>query len=95
MLSKDSYPQKLVIEFPLKIIEWVDASRVADGWVDLKDIPDAYLHKCVSVGFLISENEKAKILVPTIADIEQPDNRHTYGGMLIPKSAIISERQLK
>jgi|SRR5712671_3377653 len=80
--------------YPLVLIEWIDASRLADGWMDLADIPEPYPHKCVSVGFLISENENGKILVPTIADLEHPENRHTYGGMLIPKSAIISERQL-
>jgi len=63
--------------------------------MDLADVPDPYPHKCVSVGFLISENDSGKILVPTIADVEHRDNRHTYGGMLIPKSAILSERRLK
>jgi hypothetical protein len=81
--------------YPLVIIEWTDASRLANGWIDLAEVPDAYLHKCVSVGFLVSENKLGKILVPTIGDIEHPENRHTYGGMLIPKSAIISERRLR
>jgi hypothetical protein len=81
-------------EYPLLLIEWKDASRLSDSWINLTDIPDAYPHKCISVGFLISENENGKILVPTIGDIEHPENRHTYGGMLIPKSAIISERRL-
>jgi hypothetical protein len=80
---------------PLVLIKCTDASRLAVGWMDYADVPEPYLHRCVSIGFLISENAKAKILVPTIADFEHPDNRHTYGGMLIPKSAILSERRLK
>lgn len=80
---------------PLVMIEWTDASRLAIGWMDYADIPDPYLHRAVSVGFLVSENENGKIIVPTIADFEHPDNRHTYGGMLIPRSAILSERRLK
>jgi hypothetical protein len=80
---------------PLVMIEWTDASRLAVGWMDYSEIPEPYLHRCLSVGFLISENENGKIIVPTIADFERPDNRHTYGGMLIPKSAILSERRLK
>jgi len=80
---------------PLVLIEWTDSSRLAVGWMDYSDIPEPYLHRCVSVGFVISENKNGKILVPTIADFEHPDNRHTYGGMLIPKSAILSERRLK
>jgi hypothetical protein len=81
-------------EYPLVLIEWLDASRLSHSWIDMIEIPDAYPHKCVSVGFIVSENKNGKILVPTIADIEHPDNRHTYGGMLIPRSAIISERRL-
>ena len=79
---------------PLVLIEWVDASRLTNGWMDWSDIPDPYQHRCVSVGFLVSENEHAKILVPTIGDVENEDNRHTYGGMMIPRSAIIAERRL-
>jgi len=88
-------PKGNVTKFPLVYIEWVDASRLSDGWMDLDAIPDPYRHKCVSVGFLVSENKDAKIVVPTIGDTEHSDNQHTYGGMLIPCSAIIVERKLK
>jgi hypothetical protein len=81
--------------YPLVIIEWADASRISDGWIDVGDIPASYLHKCVSVGFLVSSNKEGKILIPTIADVEHPGNSHAYGGMLIPSAAIISTRILK
>jgi len=76
------------------LIEWVDASRLNDGWMDLADIPEAHPHKCVSVGFIVSANKTGKILVPTIGDIEHPENSHTYGGMMIPASAILREQVL-
>jgi hypothetical protein len=82
------------IPYSLVLIEWVDASRLSDGWMDLDDIPDAYPHKCASVGFVVSANEQGKILVPTIGDVEHPENSHTYGGMMIPASAIIREQLL-
>jgi hypothetical protein len=80
---------------PLVLIEWVDASRLSDSWIDWADIPDPYPHTCISVGFLVGENGNGKILVPTVGDVKHPSNRHTYGGMMIPKSAIISERRLR
>lgn len=80
--------------FPVLLIEWTDASRLSAGWMDFDDIPEPYLHKCVTAGFLVSENEDGKILVPTIGDIEHVENRHTYGGMLIPRTAILSEKTL-
>jgi len=58
-------------------------------------IPDPYQHKCVSVGFIVSENEYGKILVPTIGDIEHSENSHTYGGMMIHRNTIISDKVLK
>ena len=76
------------------MVEWVDASRLGNSWVDLSAIPDAYLHRCITVGFVVSENEEAKILVPTLADQDHEENTHTYGGMLIPQRAILSERAL-
>jgi hypothetical protein len=43
-MNEDKLPYQLVL------IEWLDASRLSDGWMDLSDIPDPYPHKCVSVG---------------------------------------------
>lgn len=83
-----------VSQYPLVLIEWVDASRLSDSWMDLSDIPQPYQHKCVTVGFVVQENKFAKILIPTIGDTENTDNSHTYGGMMIPRTAIISEKVL-
>jgi hypothetical protein len=82
-------------ECPLMLIEWVDASRLSDGWMDWCAIPDPHQHRCLTVGFLVAENKHAKILVPTIGDHEHKENSHTYGGMMIPRSAIIHERRLR
>jgi hypothetical protein len=83
------------LNYPLVIIEWTDASRLSDGWMDLNEIPEPYPHRCVTVGFVVACNEHGKILVPTVGDIGHPDNSHTYGGMLIPRVAIISETKLR
>ena len=83
------------LPYPLVLIEWTDASRLSDSWMDLSAIPDPYLHKCVSVGFVVAENDYGKIVVPTIGDVGHPDNSHTYGGMLIPASAILREKVLR
>jgi hypothetical protein len=91
---KSPNPSNPNLPYRLALIEWVDASRLSDGWMDLNAIPDPYCHSCITVGFIVAENEIAKILVPTIGDVSHPDNSHTYGGMMIPISAILSERIL-
>ena len=83
--NKRDHPQ-LLADYPLVLIEWIDASRVCDGgWTDLNDVPSPDPHKCVSVGFLVRDNERGKIIIPTIADVAHPDNRHVYGGIMISK----------
>lgn len=82
-------------EYPLVLVEWIDASRVSEGWVDIAGISDPFPHKCVSVGFLVRENNRGKMIIPTVADIEHPDNRHVYGGMMIPNTAILSVKRLR
>lgn len=52
-------------EYELACVEWTDASRLNDEWLDLSDIPPPYLHRCVTVGFVVEEN-KDGILVPTV-----------------------------
>ena len=76
------------------LVEWIDASGIRDGWTDLNDVSEPDPHKCVSVGFLVRENKQGKIIAPTIADVEHPDNRHVYGGIMIPASAILSIREI-
>ena len=93
--NKPSAPAGSSVPYDLLLVEWVDASRLSDGWIDMAAVPDPYPHKCVTVGFLVSKNERGMILVPTIGDVEHAANRHTYGGMMIPSSAIISERRLR
>ena len=64
------------------------------GWIDFDEINDPDPHRCVSVGFLVKENERGKVLVPTVADLEHPENRHVHGGIMIPTCSIVSERRL-
>ena len=92
--KKNRTQARPLAEYPLVLVEWIDASRIYDGWLDLKDVPNPTPHKCVSVGFLVSDTAEGKILIPTIADIEHPENRHTYGGMLIPGAAVLSVKPL-
>jgi hypothetical protein len=83
-------------QYPLVLVEWVDASRLSGGgWMDWADIPDAYPHNCVTVGFLVSRNKSGVILVPTVGDVDHAENRHTFGGIMIPASAIVRERRLR
>jgi hypothetical protein len=83
-----------IAEYPLMLIEWVDSSRLGEGWIDLSQIGEPDPHTCVSVGFLVKENKLGKILVPTVADVKNAANRHAHGGIMIPVCSILSQRRL-
>lgn len=93
-LAQSHKPACAGLPYALVIIEWVDSSRVGEGWIDLAAIAPPDPSRCVSVGFLVSQNTKGKILVPTIADVAREQNRHTHGGIMIPTCSILSERRL-
>jgi hypothetical protein len=81
---------------PLVLIEWVDASRLTHGdWMDLKDVEAPSPHRCLSVGFVATENVKGVILVPTIADVDHAENSHVYGGIMIPRNSIVLREVLR
>ena len=65
-------------DYDLVTIKWIDASRHSDS--DMSAIPEPSIHKCVSGGLVLSSNMHGKIIVPTIADLEHPENSHTYEG---------------
>ena len=77
------------------MIEWVDASRLNNGWLAMSTVPEPYLHRCVTVGFLVAENYRGKIIVLTVTNLEYDDNKQTDGGMMIPASAVTSQRTLR
>jgi hypothetical protein len=92
-LAKKRKPVR--INRSLVLIEWLDASRLTNGdWADMKDIQPPAPHTCLSVGFIASENANGIILVPTIADVGHEDNSHVYGGIMIPRGAIVSRELL-
>lgn len=83
------------VGFPLVLIEWVDSSRLGDGWRMLDEIEAPEPHRCLSVGFVVKESKDAKVLVPNLADVRSDDNKQAYGGIIIPTRAIIRQRALR
>ncbi len=77
------------------MIEWVDSSRLGDGWRMLDEIEAPEPHRCISVGFVIKESKDAKVVAPHLADVRSDDNKQAYGGIMIPTRAIVREKRLR
>lgn len=69
------------------MVEWEDSQRPlsAWGWVDEYALPDSV--RCISVGFLIAENENSIALAPNLGDTNQP-REQACGVICIPNSAV-------
>ena len=76
-------PAKLVI------IEWHDSRQPVGAWQRISDFEHSDLCKCVSVGFLIYDEEDQKVLAPNMADIEDKHNIQTSGVIHIPTKCVV------
>jgi hypothetical protein len=55
---------------PLVLIEWLDSGQPAPAWQWLDSIGPKRPHRCVSVGFLVQDDDHAKVLAPNLGSSE-------------------------
>jgi hypothetical protein len=49
---------------PLVLIEWLDSGQPIPGWQWLNTLEPRRAHRCVSVGFLVQDDEHTKVIAP-------------------------------
>ena len=64
------------------------------GWTGLKEWAGIGSLECISVGYLIDENNHTKTIVPHLAYPDDEDNCQGNGIMVIPTAAILSLEEL-
>src|SRR5882762_9619914 len=73
----------------LVLIEWVDSGQPIPGWQWLSHLDRRCAHKCVSVGFLIQDDEQAKVLAPNLGSSNGGDEWDQASGLFtIPTVSI-------
>jgi hypothetical protein len=74
---------------PLVLIEWVDSGQPIPGWQWLDMIEEKKPHRCVSVGFLVQDDESAKVLVPNLGASDGGSGFDQASGLTtIPTAAV-------
>ena len=68
---------------PMVRVSWVDARDMETGWVEIKDILQAPLAKCMEVGWMVVNNEE-KVVVMRSWCVDRDDN-NGGGAIAIPK----------
>ncbi|SHL41530.1 hypothetical protein SAMN05216428_102331 [Nitrosospira sp. Nsp11] len=89
-IAEDKQMQKQAVR--LVMIEWKDSRRVIDGWSGLAEIGKQNCCDCVSVGFLIQDDENVKVLVANVADVEF--DMQATAGIVIPTGAVTAIKPL-
>ncbi len=76
------------IGFRLVYIEWEDSYGCSPEWEHIKNCsPEPMI--CRSVGWLIHDDEKSKVVVPHLSQADHPNGElQGCGDMTIPTSAI-------
>jgi len=95
-LSKDKGADGVSNRPPYKlvIIEWLDSYTDDKSWHSLKDEIDSPA-VCVSVGYLVWDKEKVKVIYPHIALEDDFSAESAKGGMVIPSLSIVCIKELK
>ena len=81
--------------FKLVLIEWIDSYGCSSVWSDLSNCNPAPMI-CKSVGWLIHDDKKCKVVVPHLSQSDHPNtNQQGCGDMTIPTSAVLRVVELK
>ncbi len=72
----------------LVLVEWEDSKQPIAAWQFLREIEGGKTCCCISVGYLVSEENGVKVLAPNLADISNEDDTQVSGLITIPDSCI-------
>jgi hypothetical protein len=79
----------------LVLIEWVDSGQPIPGWQWLSDLDPRRANKCVSVGFLVQNDEHTKVLAPNLSSSNGDDEWDQASGLItIPTAAVTKLERL-
>jgi hypothetical protein len=76
-------------EYRLVLIEWLDSYGCSSSWQDLSTCEPGVM-TCKSVGWLIHDDEKCKVVVPHMNQPDHPNaSQQGCGDMTIPSASIV------
>lgn len=74
---------------PLVMIEWEDSAQPIPSWRYLADFEATGTIRCVSVGWMIRDDEKMKVLAPNMGAIDHENSVQVSGMIQIPTRCVL------
>lgn len=70
------------------MVEWIDSARPNPEWKHLSDYKPVHPVSCISVGFLIHDDDKVKAIAPNMGDTKTK-NIQASGIIHIPTCSVL------
>lgn len=83
------------MDCPLVIVRWEDSAQPVPRWQHLADLEMPQIVECATVGWLIRDDDKVKVVAQSMGGINTDDNIQTSGVMAIPARCVISIERLE
>ena len=84
----------MVNRCPLVLVEWEDSRQPSSQWQYISSLDMPTVCRCVSVGFLLHEEDGIKVLAANMGDIDSEDDMQVTGVIAIPECSIKLVREL-
>ena len=75
-------------------VRWLDSSSPRMGWTKISEWSGVGSLECISVGYIIAEDDKQKTIAPHLAYPDEPELCQGNGIIVIPLGAIVSVENL-
>jgi hypothetical protein len=75
---------------PLVIVRWEDSAQPIERWQHLSELVLPDIVECATVGWLIRDDDKVKVVAQSFGGINAEDNMQASGVMAIPARCVIS-----
>lgn len=78
---------------PLVIVTWEDSAQPVSAWRHLHDLPKFAAIECTSVGWLLQDDDKIKVLAQSLGHVNE-ENVQGAGMMTIPTRCVLKMEKL-
>ncbi len=80
-------------KFELVLVEWADSRQPTTAWEMVVGMPERDYCACVSVGWLLRDDKKVKVLAANVADIG--NEMQAVGILVIPTACVLRMKLLR
>jgi len=71
-----------------ELVHWLDSARPSPDWQFLSELPPLTVIRCISVGWVVDEDDAVLMLAPNVGDVDS-ESPQACGFLKVPKRSIV------